>query len=58
MSLIQGSLIFSAFRYHTVQTWLKQNVDQSNFKKKTFNGCMTMSLKTKQFFVNQMPLKN
>ena len=58
MSLIEESLGFSAFRHYAVQTWLKQSVDQSDFKKKTLIDWNIMSLTTKQLFVNQTPLKN
>ena len=58
MTLVDESLDFSAFRHYTVQTRLKQSVDQSDFKKKTFKWLNVVSLKTKQLLVNQTTLKN
>ena len=58
MTLVDESLDFSAFRHYAVQTRLKQSVDQSDFKKKTFKWLNVVSLKTKQLFVNQTTLKN
>ena len=49
---------FSAYQHPTIQTELKQNVDQSKFKTKTLQNWKIMNDKKKERFLSQTPLQN